>query len=129
MTTFIGKCQNLQKTATQFVLALNVTEITKFQICYLQKVGQSHGLQFSQLHHLIANDKIYKYLPYIFVLALSVSEILKKLNLLLKSRSKLQSAIFSITPFDGICQNLQYLADLRQNSSRMHFLVIVCFIR
>ena len=41
----------------------------------IQKVGQGHGVQFLQLHHLMANVKIYKYLPEIFGLALTISEI------------------------------------------------------
>ena len=46
ITPFNGKCQNLQN------------------------VGQGHRVQFSQLHQSMANIKIYKCLPQIFVLAL-----------------------------------------------------------
>ena len=38
-------------------------------------VGQGHRVQFSQLHHMMANAKIYKCLQHIFELALTVSEI------------------------------------------------------
>ena len=47
-----------------------------FQIVYLEKVGQGHRLQFSQLHHWMANIKIsVKVLRCIFAVALIVSEI------------------------------------------------------
>ena len=42
-----------------FALALTVSEILTFKISYLQKVGQVHGVQFSQCHSM-ANVKIYK---------------------------------------------------------------------
>ena len=48
-----------------------------FNFFYLQKVGQGHGVQFSQLHVSMANVKIYKCLPQIFALTLTVSEIYK----------------------------------------------------
>ena len=32
----------------------------------LQKVGEDHGFQFSQLHYSMANVKISKLLPHIF---------------------------------------------------------------
>ena len=41
----------------------------------LHKVGQCHGVQFSQCHSMI-NIKIYKVVPCNFALALAVSEIL-----------------------------------------------------
>ena len=41
----------------------------------LYNVGQGRRVQFSQLHHSVANVKIYKYLLYISALALTVSEI------------------------------------------------------
>ena len=37
---------------------------------YLQKVGQGHGVQFSQLQHSMLNAKIDKCLPQIFALVL-----------------------------------------------------------
>ena len=48
----------------------------KIKNIWLQKVGQGHRAQFSQLHHSMANIKIYKYLPQILALALTVSQIL-----------------------------------------------------
>ena len=51
-----------------FVLALIVSDKCNFQCFYLQKVDEAHqGVQFSQLHHSIANVKIYKCLPHIFM--------------------------------------------------------------
>ena len=56
----------------------------------------------------MANVKIYKCIPHIFVLALTISEKYKFCNLLSpKSGSWSQSAIFAITQFDCKCQNLQ----------------------
>ena len=49
--------------------------VKKIGLFYLQKVGQGHGVQFSQLHHLMANVNIYKCLKHIFALAFTVSEI------------------------------------------------------
>ena len=43
--------------------------------CDLQTVAQDHGVQYSQLHHSMANVKIYKCLPKHFALALIISEI------------------------------------------------------
>ena len=65
MIPFDDKCQNLPK----------ISEIKKIKIVYLQKVGQGHGVQFSQLHHWMANAKIYKYHPQIYALAFIISEI------------------------------------------------------
>ena len=55
--------------------ACRATEILKFQIVNLRKVGQGYGVQFSKWHHAITNVKIYKSLLYIYALALAVSEI------------------------------------------------------
>ena len=60
-----------------FALALTVSEIIKFTIIDLQKVGKSHEVQFSYRHHSMVNVKFYKSLSHIFALALAVSEILK----------------------------------------------------
>ena len=46
-----------------------------------QKQVKVTEYNFFQLHHLMANVKIYKYLPDIFALALTISEIYKKMNL------------------------------------------------
>ena len=77
ITQLDDKYQNLQTFPTFFALAPIDSEILiKCQfLTYLQKVGQCHGVQFSQLHHSMANVKIYKCLPLIFALALTVSEI------------------------------------------------------
>ena len=58
-----------------FALALTVSEIYKFGIVYLQKVGNGHGVQFSKSHLLMANVKVDKCLPYIFAIALTVSQV------------------------------------------------------
>ena len=50
MMPFDGKYQNLQKTH-MLALALTVSVIITFDIFVLQKVGQGHGMQFSQRHH------------------------------------------------------------------------------
>ena len=58
-----------------FALAFTISEIYKFEIVYLEKVGQGRGLRLSQSHHSMANAKIYKCLPHIFLLALTDSDI------------------------------------------------------
>ena len=50
-----------------FVLALTVSEILKFQILYIQKVGKGHGEQFSYWHYSMGNANIYKRHPHFFV--------------------------------------------------------------
>ena len=40
-----------------FVTALTVSEILTFQICDLEKLGQSHELQNSQRAHSMANSQ------------------------------------------------------------------------
>ena len=40
-------------------LARAISEKLTFQICYLQKISQGHGVQFSKLRHSMANVKIY----------------------------------------------------------------------
>ena len=54
-----------------------VCVILTFQNLDLQKVGQGHGVQLPQIHHSMSNVKIYKCLPHIFVLALTLSDIYK----------------------------------------------------
>ena len=56
MAPFDGKCQNLPMSPTHFCAISYVSEKND-----LQKVGQGHGVQFSQLLHLMANIKIYKF--------------------------------------------------------------------
>ena len=98
MTAFDGKCQNLQKTPTQFALDLTVPEILKFK-CLTLKVDVGHVIQFS---HSKASDKIYKrplqlcaryyHLRYIKMLTCRPSRKVGKGN---------------GVKFDGKCQNLQ----------------------
>ena len=47
----------------------------KFNISYLQNVAQGQGVQFLKLRHSMTNVKIYKSLPDIFALALTISVI------------------------------------------------------
>ena len=56
-----------------FSLALAVSEMYTFYDYDLQKVRQGHGISFSPLHSSMANVKIYKCIPYIIALALTVS--------------------------------------------------------
>ena len=58
-----------------FALAVTVSEINVLNF-YIQKVGQSHGVQFLQWRYLMANIKIYQIPPYFIALALTVSDIL-----------------------------------------------------
>ena len=48
---------------------------TIFFKIYIQKAGQGNGVQFLQLHHSMANVKIYKCLRHIFALALTIWKI------------------------------------------------------
>ena len=81
-----------------------------FLIVYIQKIGLGHGVQFSRLHHSMVNVKIYKCLPQICALALTVSEISKNTFWHQKSWSRSRRAIFVIAPFNGKCENLQMSA-------------------
>ena len=56
---------------------ITLSEISIFQKIYLQKVGQGHGVQFSQCQRSMTNAKIYKILAHNFAPALTVSDILK----------------------------------------------------
>ena len=49
----------------------------KIEMFNLHKVGQGHGVQFLQIHHSMANIKMYTCLPQIFTLALNFSELYK----------------------------------------------------
>ena len=76
MTPFDGKYQKRTNVCrTFFTLALTISEIYIILIFYLQKLGHGHRMQFSQLHHSMANVKVYKCLPRIFAQALTVLEI------------------------------------------------------
>ena len=48
-------------------LALALSEITKINCLYLQKVVQGHGVKLSPLHHSMANVKIYKISTHVLV--------------------------------------------------------------
>ena len=107
ITPLNGNYRTLQIFPTHFFLALAISKIYNFQILYLQKVGQGHGVQFSQTPfdgrcqnlqmspaHFRANSYRFRYIQ------------IKKISPT-KSRSKGQSKILAITPFDGKYQNLQ----------------------
>ena len=71
MASFDAKYKNLQMSPTNLCTSyFHFRDITILKFLP-QKVGQGHGVQFSQLHHSMANVKIYKCLPQIFALALS----------------------------------------------------------
>ena len=62
--------KKLQETSTNFCASSYHFRDIKFKIskiCYLQKVGHSHRVQFSKWHHSMANVKIYKWFRPIFV--------------------------------------------------------------
>ena len=58
ITPFDSKCQYLHMSPKHFPLDLTVAKVKKFYISELQKVGQGHGVQFKQLHQMMANVKI-----------------------------------------------------------------------
>ena len=106
ITPFDGKCQNLQRPPTHYCASLPFQRYTNFTI-FLPKEGQSHGVQFSPLHHLIANVRIYTHLPHIFCAS---SYRFRDITILKfwppNSRSRSRSAIVAITSFYCNCQNL-----------------------
>ena len=59
-----------------FFVALAVFKMLPFEIVYLEKVGQGHGILPLQWCHFMANMKYIKVVASIFELALIVSEIL-----------------------------------------------------
>ena len=65
-----------------YVLVFIVSDITKS--VPLKKIGQGDVAQFLQWHYSMAYVEIYKCLPHIFALALTVSEILQEKNYLRK---------------------------------------------
>ena len=75
--SFDGIYHTLQMFLTHFSIAFTVSEIPKFLIYDFQKVGQGHGVQYSLLHHSMANVIIYKCLPHILCLTVTISEIYK----------------------------------------------------
>ena len=75
MTPLDDKCRNLQVSPTHFSASSYSFRYINILIFYLQKVGQGHGVQFWQLQRSMANVRIYKLLPAILALALTVSEI------------------------------------------------------
>ena len=90
-----------------FALALAVSEILNVMFVYLKKIGQGQVIHFSHWYHSMANDKIYKRLPYNSALALTISDIKIKTILPSKSRSRSCSRVFGMTLFDGNWKNLQ----------------------
>ena len=60
MTPFDGKCQNLQISSTHFCASAFCFRYITILNLYLEKVGQGHGVQLSQLCHSMAYVKIYK---------------------------------------------------------------------
>ena len=75
MTSFAGKCHNLQKSPTHFCASCYRFRI--FFILFLPSKSKLRSRStISQWHHSMANVKIYKGLPHIFALALTVSKIL-----------------------------------------------------
>ena len=78
-----------------FAITLTISDILKIQNLFIQKVGQGHGVQFSQWYHSVLKGQVHKYLPHIFPLVLIVSDILKEMNIWSwKSRSRSLSAVF-----------------------------------
>ena len=113
----------------QFLYQLLLFRHIQIKNNYLQKVGQGQGAQFSQLHLSIANVKIWKCLPQIFALTLTVSDIkisiytfrkqVTKCNFLNdNTRWQMSKQVtkynLSIIPLDVKCQNLQILRQLLQ---------------
>ena len=72
----ISKSIKVVRCICMFELALMVSEILMFQICYFQKVGQGHEYIFSQCRCSMANVKIYKSRLMHFHASLTVSDIL-----------------------------------------------------
>ena len=64
-------------------------------------------MQYSQLHHSMANVKIYKYLPHNFTPAVLTLYVTISNFLPQERRLWSRSSIFAITSFDCKCQNLQ----------------------
>ena len=62
-TTFANHSMQVSKSikdlSDMFAVALTINEILIFEILYLEKVGQGHGLQLSQWRHSMANIKIF----------------------------------------------------------------------
>ena len=75
ITTFNGSCDNLQMYPHIFsALAPIISEIYIFKFLS-PKVGQGHDVQLLHSRYSMENVKIYKCLPYIYALALAVSDI------------------------------------------------------
>ena len=99
------KCQNLQKTATHFRASSYRYRDIRFCDFGLWKVCQVYGMQFSYLHHLMAN--VTSCFSPIFAILLQFQRYQLFNVWPLKSRSRSRSAVFEMTPFDGKCQSLQ----------------------
>ena len=77
---FDDVCQDLQMYPSHFSAGSYRFRDIKILHFYTKKVGQDHEVPFSQLHHSMANVKIYKCLSHIFAFALTVYAIKKILN-------------------------------------------------
>ena len=82
-----------------FALALSVKEIKNCSF-YLEKVGNGHEVQFSQLRHLMANVTFCKWLTRFCACSYRFRDINVSHFLPSKCRSKSRWTIFSIAPFD-----------------------------
>ena len=76
MAPFDCKYQNIHMSHTQSSCRFRDINISNL---LPSKVGQGHVVQFPQLHHSMADVKVYKCLQKIFALALNVSKIERKL--------------------------------------------------
>ena len=76
--------------------------------CLSQKEGQGHGVKFPQLHHSMANVKMYTFVPNKHFCASSFR--FKSITILIFYLKKVGYGhwveFYSIKPFDGNCQNL-----------------------
>ena len=69
LTTFDGKCQNLQKTTTQFCASVYRFRNIKIKIFTIKKLVKVTTYNFSQLFNSMASVKIYKYHFSFFIFA------------------------------------------------------------
>ena len=66
MVSFVGKKNQICKSRFgHFALALTISEISPYQIFYLQSTGQDHRVQFYNDTIRWQNVKIYKMIPHI----------------------------------------------------------------
>ena len=69
------RMSNSAKDSGIFAIALTVSEILTFQICYFENLGQCRGVPHLQLSHSIANINLNKSHTRAFSLALTLFEI------------------------------------------------------